>query len=221
MIEGDGTLLMSLWAQEHLSFMELLELVGMAVGPNQEGLEDAPPFVRESLLFPYEAGLNFAMGLQLEGGWEAVNRVVRVTARLHRADPAPGEVHRARGAGGGGAARRPRGDGWARAGRRRSTTRSASSRSVPGSARSGAESVAAAAAGAGWGGDRIALLEGPDDAWAIAWETAWDTPADAEQFAAAVPPAANADVTRHDNDRVTLVLGSDDATRTKLAAALD
>ena len=54
--------------------MELLELVGMAIGPNQEGLEDAPPFVRESLLFPYEAGLNFAMGLQVEGGWDAVNR---------------------------------------------------------------------------------------------------------------------------------------------------
>ena len=74
LIEGDGTLLMSLWAQEHLSFTELLELVGLAIGPNQEGLEDAPPFVRESLLFPYEAGLSFAMGLQVEGGWDAVNR---------------------------------------------------------------------------------------------------------------------------------------------------
>ena len=31
------------------------------------------------------------------------------------------------------------------------------------------------AAAAGWGGDRLAVIEGPDGAWAVAIETAWDT----------------------------------------------
>src|SRR3990172_7807253 len=43
----------------------------------------------------------------------------------------------------------------------------------------------AAAAAAGWGGDRVTMYEGPDGAWLIVWSTAWDTPADAAEFAAA------------------------------------
>ena len=47
----------------------------------------------------------------------------------------------------------------------------------------GAGDVAAAAdAAAGWGGDRITMLNGPDDAWAIAWQTVWDTDDDAAEF---------------------------------------
>jgi hypothetical protein len=223
LIEGDGTLLMSLWAQEHLSFTELLELVGMAIGPNQEGLEDAPPFVRESLLFPYEAGLNFAMGLQLDGGWDAVNRAFAsppdsteqiLHPEKYAAREAPLEVDLPDDL----AARM--GEGWTQ-----TIDDTFGEFQIGAWLRSiGADAVtagAADAAAAGWGGDRIALLEGPDDAWAIAWETAWDTPTDAQEFAAAVPASANADVTRHDDDRVSLVLGSDDATRAKLAAALD
>ena len=223
LIEGDGTLLMSLWAQEHLSFTELLELVGLAIGPNEQGLEDAPPFVRESLLFPYEAGLSFAMGLQGEGGWDAVNRAFesppdsteqilhpeKFTAREALVDVSLPDDLAAR-----------MGDGWTQ------TIDDTFGEFQIGAwlravALDGVEASSATAAAAGWGGDRIALLEGPNDAWAIAWETAWDTPSDAEEFAAAVPASAGADVTRHDNDRVTLVFGSDDATRAKVAAALD
>ena len=50
---------------------------------------------------------------------------------------------------------------------------------------------AAADAAAGWGGDRLVMLEGPDDAWLIAWQTAWDTPADAEAFTAAAAVQAS------------------------------
>jgi hypothetical protein len=49
----------------------------------------------------------------------------------------------------------------------------------------------AADAAAGWGGDRVVMLEGPDGAWLIAWQTAWDTPADAEAFTAAAAVQAS------------------------------
>jgi hypothetical protein len=41
-----------------------------------------------------------------------------------------------------------------------------------------------AEAAAGWGGDRLVSLEGPNGAWAIVWQTAWDTATDADEFAA-------------------------------------
>ena len=53
----------------------------------------------------------------------------------------------------------------------------------------GVEKTAADAAAAGWGGDRLAVLEGPDGAWALAMHTTWDTPADAEAFDAAATTA--------------------------------
>ena len=39
----------------------------------------------------------------------------------------------------------------------------------------GVETTAANAAAAGWGGDRLAVLDGPGDAWAVVMDTAWDT----------------------------------------------
>ena len=34
-----------------------------------------------------------------------------------------------------------------------------------------------AEAAAGWGGDRLVSLDGPDGAWAVIWQTDWDTKA--------------------------------------------
>jgi hypothetical protein len=45
--------------------------------------------------------------------------------------------------------------------------------------------AAAREAGRGWGGDRVAIAQGPDDAFAVAWRLAWDAEADAVEFAAA------------------------------------
>ena len=49
--------------------------------------------------------------------------------------------------------------------------------------------AAANDAAAGWGGDRMAVLKGPNDAWAVAWKTEWDTAADAAAFEAAAETA--------------------------------
>ena len=69
---------------------------------------------------------------------------------------------------------------WARAGRSCRRTPSASTR--PRSGWAPRRSPQRSDAAAGWGGDRIAVLGGPNDAWAIAWQTAWDTAADAAEF---------------------------------------
>jgi hypothetical protein len=41
---------------------------------------------------------------------------------------------------------------------------------------------------AGWGGDRMALLDGPDGAWAVVFKTEWDTEKDAAEFEAGITP---------------------------------
>ena len=44
-------------------------------------------------------------------------------------------------------------------------------------------------AAAGWGGDRLVSLAGPDGQWAIVWQTKWDTPEDIDQFVRAANQA--------------------------------
>ena len=74
LIEGDATVSMTYWAQKNLSTLELLQLLGSSLDPGQlQALNSMPAFLRETALFPYEAGLRFAMQLQMQGGWDAVN----------------------------------------------------------------------------------------------------------------------------------------------------
>ena len=44
-------------------------------------------------------------------------------------------------------------------------------------------------AAAGWGGDRLAVMEGPSGAWAVAIHTEWDTDAEATEFETAATAA--------------------------------
>jgi hypothetical protein len=53
----------------------------------------------------------------------------------------------------------------------------------------GVSTAAASRAAAGWGGDRVMLLDGLGGAAAVALITEWDTPADANEFAAAAKTA--------------------------------
>lgn len=214
LIEGDATLLMTLWSQENLSFAELLALVGMAIGPSQAGLADVPPFLRDSLLFPYQAGLEFVMGLHVGGGWDAVNAAFAdppdsTEQVLHPAKytdrEAPVEVTLPAGL----AARM--GSGWALG-----LEDTLGEFQIGAWLAAGGEAAVARAAAAGWGGDRIGLLDGPDGRWAIVLETAWDTADDAAAFGAAIPERTTASVEVGDRRRVRVVIASDQAT---LAAA--
>ena len=116
-------------------------------------------------------------------------RVLQDDAGVHRADPPPGQVHGPRGAGRGRPCRRTSRPGSGPAGRSRSRTRSASSSWVSGCASRASIRRRARDAAAGWGGDRLAVVEGPDGAWAVAMQTAWDTEADAAAFETAATTA--------------------------------
>lgn len=217
LIEGDATLLMTLWAQAHLGVEELLALVGLSLGPSQASLEDVPVFLRESLLFPYQAGLQFAMGIHVQGGWEAVNaafedppesteQVLHPEKYAGRERPVEVELPADL------AARM--GVGWTQ------TIDDTFGEHQIGSWLRARGAKDASVAAAGWGGDRMALLDGPDGQWAILFETAWDTIADAEEFAAAIRQVIDPAVQAGDGRRVILVLASDEGTRSRLADAL-
>ena len=216
LVEGDATLLMTRWLSQNLTAAEIQEL--LVVDPEaQEQLAKMPAILRETLLFPYQQGLMLVSGIWLEGGWAAVDRAYgrlpdSTEQVLHpskyTADEKPVEVPldadalaKAMGAGWAGTPEDTLGEFqlsvWLR--------------------ENGVEAPAAGDAAAGWGGDRLAYLRGPDGAYALALATTWDTAADATEFLAAartvagnLPGAAKAE--RDDNSRSVWVLVASDAT---------
>ena len=87
---------------------------------------------------------------------------------------------------------------------------------------------AAEAAAAGWGGDRVALIDGPDGASGVVLDTRWDTAADASEFATAlagiVPKlqaaGRSAQVLTPEPDRVVLLSTSSDDALGRIANVL-
>jgi hypothetical protein len=189
--EGDATLLMSLWAAAQFSPKQMLELVALSADPAAQAvLERAPAFLRELLLYPYTTGLAYVQAVQLRGGWDGVNDLFRrmpVSSEqvLHPAKYAAKEA--------------PikvalpddlasqLGTGW-----------SVSLEDTFGELQlgvwlreAGVTPASATAAAAGWGGDRLAVVEGPLGAWGVVIDTTWDTTADASEFADAARAAVN------------------------------
>lgn len=72
LIEGDATFAEVQWVQS-LSQREIGEFIAESLGIERSALDSAPRFLRESLLFPYDAGLAFAQSLYASGGWEPID----------------------------------------------------------------------------------------------------------------------------------------------------
>ena len=72
LIEGDASLVEFLWLQG-LSRSELRGLLEEMLTFDLSAFNSAPPFLQDSLSFPYISGLAFAQDLYESGGWEAVN----------------------------------------------------------------------------------------------------------------------------------------------------
>ena len=73
LIEGDATLAMVLYiANNPLRALTFLKSIGTMAGASEE-LNKAPRAVRESLLFPYQEGLNWTRELYRLGGWKEVS----------------------------------------------------------------------------------------------------------------------------------------------------
>jgi hypothetical protein len=180
--EGDATVLMSQWAAANLNQSDLLELLKASSDPTAQAvLANTPAIMRDTLTFPYTTGLGYVSRVQAAGGWPAVNayftKMPTSTEQiLHPEKYTAGEAPIAVTIPADLATRL--GTGW----------------SVPlkdtfGELQIGiwlrAAGVAdadATTAAAGWGGDRLAVMHGPDGTWAVAMHTVWDTTADAAQF---------------------------------------
>jgi len=181
LVEGDATLLMTRWLSVHLTPTELGEL--LKVDPEALAqLERMPAILRETLLFPYQQGVIFANGIWAIGGWEAVDRAYGrlpdsteqvMHPEKYEAGEKPVEVPLD-----GAALAKAMGTGWVGT---PEDTLGEFQLSVW-LRENGLVALTAGDAAAGWGGDRLAYLRGPDGAYALVLATTWDSAADATEF---------------------------------------
>ncbi len=223
--EGDATMLMSLWAIPNLTPAEFQEVLAAGTDPESTAiLERTPPILSETLLFPYNAGVAFLQPIQMTGGWDAVDAIYtdlpKSTEQIlhpekYTAKEAPLVVDLPDDL----ATRM--GEGWTQA---LEDTWGEFQTGVWFRQR-GVPAAEATSAAAGWGGDRLAVLQGPDGAWAVVLSTTWDTAADADEFAAAAQTAVGdlghpAIVTPNGDTNVLVTIASDDAALSALGTAV-
>jgi hypothetical protein len=227
LVEGDATLTMSKWQTEHLTAAESGEIIAESANdPSLAQLLAMPPILRESLLFPYFQGLGFVQGLQANGGWAAVNaafvnpplsteQIIHPDKYAATEPPLavtlPTDLPTRLGTGWTSALEDTFGEFQFQVWLRQNTTIGANG---------------ATEAAAGWGGDRIEVLDGPSGTWGLVLRTAWDTTTDAQQFEAAATPIVEALTSpghvlpgRGGTER-WVVIASDDSTLSKVAGAV-
>ena len=223
--EGDATLLMTIWAIQNMSPTDFQAILAASNDPAaRAALDKAPAILRTPLQFPYDTGARWVQGVFGTGDWSAVDalykRMPESTEQIlhpekYTANEAPVKVVMPAGL----------------------ATRLGSGWSVPledtfGELQLGTwladvgDKTTATAAAAGWGGDRLAVIDGPGGAWAIAMHTAWDTTKDAAEF----EDAANVALKKAHGKTAVLpgaggktrwvLVASDDATLGKVASTL-
>jgi hypothetical protein len=204
--EGDATLLMLFWAQNgNMTPEEIQDYIAAGTDPESLALlERMPQILVQGLLFPYEAGATWVLPVQTAEGWAGVDA-------LYENPPTTTEqiLHPEKYEAGEGAlpvvipadAASRMGDGWTVA--LEDTWGEFQTRVWL--TESGIPLEEATAAAAGWGGDRLVVMNGPDDAWAVALETTWDSEAEAVEFR----DAAEAAVATLDGEAAVVGTGSD------------
>jgi hypothetical protein len=227
LVEGDATLSMSNWQIQHLTQQELTDMLAAAGSdPSTKVLLDMPPILRETLLFPYIQGLGFVQGLQAAGGWKGVDAAfakppASTEQIIHPEKYASGELPVAVTLPKDLAARV--GTGW-KVALEDSFGEFQLSVWLRGNTAIGTGGANDAAAG--WGGDRIAVLDGPNGSWAVVLRTAWDTSSDATAFEKAATPlvdglaAPAALLPGAGGSERWIVIGSDDGALNRLASTL-
>ncbi len=224
--EGDGTLLMTQWAIPNMTPAELQDYVATGADPEANAvLARTPQILVDGLLFPYTSGLSFLTPMQSTGGWTAIDEVYRnlpvsTEQVLHPEKYTAGEVPvdvtiptdtLLKGLG----------DGWSET----LQDTFGEFQTATWLRQSGVAARDASDAAAGWGGDRLAVLDGPGDTWAVLLKTAWDTEADAQAFEAAATTAIAsaggpaAVLPGEGGTTRWVVIGSDDATLQQVAGA--
>ena len=225
LIEGDAYVLNTQWMLQNLSGQELQELFAFSSDPETlEALERIPPIVQASILFAATQGTQWVTQVLGRGDWAAVDdawarppesteQILHIEKYESGEDPIEVELPD-------GLPERL-GEAWALTledtfGEHQLGIWLAGEDAPSGIVATLPETAALAAEG--WGGDRVALLSGPDGATAVLIETAWDSAADAGEFAERA--AAVFDelgvlgiVARQpDSTSARVLIGSDDAT---------
>lgn len=227
LVEGDASAVMTVWAQSNLTMQELLQVAMEASDPNAAAImARLPVILRETALFPYTQGLSFVTSLVQSGGWAAVDKAyasppASTEQVMHFDKYLAGEAPVVLEPPVGLADRM--GTGWTLG---TTDTWGEYQLGIWLRGAGGVSTAATATAAAGWGGDRVALLDGPTGARGAVWLTAWDTAVDATEFATAARAAIasfklNAEVVAQPGSRsVTLLIGSDDAVTNRLHVIL-
>lgn len=188
-VEGDAVSVQTRWTAENLTAEELGQLLTASLDPAAiEALRNAPPYLRDTALFPYQDGFAFVSNRIGAGGYSAVDAVFADLPEsteqvLHpekyaaREMPVkvklPAELAATLGAG------------WKNAGEDTLGEFILQTWLTV----NGVSGATAREATAGWGGDRLELLRGPNGATTVFLETVWDNVLDAAEFAAAAKTA--------------------------------
>lgn len=214
LIEGDATVAMLAWMFQHLTPQEIQEYALGAEVPDTSGI---PSWMVAQLSFPYSDGLNWALGLaggdptnpdftEIDAAFgdppESTEQIVDPDKWEARESPrtvAVPDLAAALGAGWEEVDETPIGQ----------VTIAIMLEYF------GVSAADARDAAGGWGGDRVVIATGPDDAFAVAWRLAWDSPADATEFVDAYQIVVDsldfpASVTELPNGEVLVAHGSDE-----------
>jgi hypothetical protein len=227
LVEGDAVLSQSAWQTQFLSQAEIFQLLAQSANdPSSAQFLSMPAVLRDTLLFPYTTGLTFVSTLQGGGGWAAVDEAYRKppasteqiihpekydTAEAPIGVKLPSDLAKRMGSGWKVALEDSFGEFQLGVWLRGNTTIGAG---------------VANQAAAGWGGDRVVVVHGPNGAWGVALRTLWDTVGDAAEFEAAALPlvaalgSPAALLRGPGGPERWVVIGSDDAALNSLADAL-
>jgi hypothetical protein len=229
LVEGDAYVTMTYWLQQHLAPGEMSVVLGAGNDPAaQEALKKIPPLVAAQILFAALEGTVWALGIQIRGGFPAIDAAYadppQSTEQVLHADKW--------------ASREPPidvklpadlatklGPGWS-VGLQDTFGEHQLGVWITAAVPTGGLPEPPPAAVVGWGGDRMALLDGPDGTWAVVFRTEWDSDADAAEFETGIAPKVAAAggpgrVLPGEGGRVRwIVIGSDDPTLNRLAGAL-
>jgi len=196
LIEGDATAVMYDWAARELDLADLLRVSAVSLTQqDQKKLRRMPMILQRQLEFPYIDGFAFVTALRGRGDWAAVDdawaaQPVSSEQILHP-ELYPGEepveivlpdVAAELGPGWVTSYQQTMGEMqigvWVADGKKRLSLFPVLPGQLPN-----------AEAAAGWGGDRLVSLDGPDGAWAVIWQTDWDTKVDQQEFTRAARQA--------------------------------
>ena len=189
LVEGDAVTTQTRWMQANLTAQDLGQIFADASDPAVlEALQRAPAILRDTAFFPYQEGAILVSSLMVRSGYKGVDdayaappdsteQIMHPEKYLDPDPPIAIEVP----------ADLPSklGAGWSNGG----TDTLGELQLRIWLTEGGVASTIASRAGAGWGGDRLMLLDGPAGATAIALITEWDSPVDANEFAAAATTA--------------------------------